>query len=102
MCIIISKLQRGRAVQINKFVACLTFVKPARLKTELHFARAARALTGRYMCEAFCPNIQPRARSYIGLAILPGVAWPAARSAALWAFCRRQNAPKNIFGLNMR
>ena len=30
------------------------------------------------------------------------VAWPAARSAALWAFCRRQNAPEgktpqNIF-----
>ena len=22
------------------------------------------------------------------------VAWPAARSAALWAFCRRQNAPE--------
>ena len=30
---------------------------------------------------------------------LPDVAWPAARSAALWAFCRRQNAPE---GLNMR
>ena len=25
---------------------------------------------------------------------LPDVAWPAARSAALWAFCRRQNAPE--------
>ena len=24
---------------------------------------------------------------------LPDGAWPAARSAALWAFCRRQNAP---------
>ena len=23
---------------------------------------------------------------------LPDVAWPAARSAALWAFCRRQNS----------
>ena len=28
---------------------------------------------------------------------LPDVAWPAARSAALCAFCRRQNAPENIF-----
>ena len=27
---------------------------------------------------------------------LPDVAWPAARSAALWAFCRRQNAPEYI------
>ena len=26
--------------------------------------------------------------------LLPDVAWPAARSAALWAFCRRQNAPE--------
>ena len=40
-------------------------VKPARL----HFARAARALAGRYIhthtCvgEAFCPNIQPRAHA---------------------------------------
>ena len=39
-------------------------VKPARL----HFARAARALAGRYMCgqrvgEAFSPNIQPRAHA---------------------------------------
>ena len=25
---------------------------------------------------------------------LPDVAWPAARSAALWEFCRRQNAPE--------
>ena len=25
---------------------------------------------------------------------LPDVTWPAARSAALWAFCRRQNAPE--------
>ena len=33
---------------------------------------------------------------------LPDVAWPAARSAALWAFCRRQNAPEGRFGLNMR
>ena len=52
-------------------VECLTtvvirapaLVKPARL----HFARATRALTGRYnnMCvsEAFCPNIQPRAHA---------------------------------------
>ena len=29
----------------------------------------------------------------VGVA-LPDVAWPAARSAALWAFCRRQNAPE--------
>ena len=42
-------------------------VKPARSKLQLHFARAARALAGRYMCvtvsEAFCPNIQPRAHA---------------------------------------
>ena len=28
---------------------------------------------------------------------LPDVAWPAARSAALWAFCRRHNAPYETF-----
>ena len=28
---------------------------------------------------------------------LPDVAWPAARSAALRAFCRRQNAPEERF-----
>ena len=28
---------------------------------------------------------------------LPDVAWPAARSAALWAFCQRQNAPEGRF-----
>ena len=38
---------------------------------------------------------------------LPNVAWPAARSAALWAFCRRQNAPEGRlnmkhFGHNVR
>ena len=27
---------------------------------------------------------------------LPDVAWPAARSAALWAFCRRQNAQRGV------
>ena len=33
-----------------------------------------------------------------GRKVLPDVAWPAARSAALWAFCQRQNAPEaNIF-----
>ena len=33
-------------------------------KLDKHFARAARALTGRYIIyEAFCPNIQPRAHA---------------------------------------
>ena len=35
------------------------FVKPARL----HFARTARALTGRCVSEASCPNFQPRAHA---------------------------------------
>ena len=30
------------------------------------------------------------------------VAWPAARSAALWAFCRLYFGPRIYFGLNMR
>ena len=34
-------------------------VKPARL----HFARTARALTGRCVSEASCPNFQPRAHA---------------------------------------
>ena len=38
---------------------CACIVKPARL----HFARAARALVGRCVSEAFCPNIQPRAHA---------------------------------------
>ena len=36
-----------------------SIVKPARL----HFARTARALTGRCVSEASCPNFQPRAHA---------------------------------------
>ena len=64
------------------------------------------ALRAPCVSEASCPNFQPRAHaSLTGLTTaratghgherLPDVAWPAARSAALWAFCRRI-----YFGLN--
>ena len=50
-----------------------------------HLVRYCRLITYRY----HFARIAPRA--------LPDVAWPAARSAALWAFCRRQNAPEGRF-----
>ena len=53
--------QYTHSSKCSAHIADSSFVKPARL----HFARAARALAGRYIqcvSEASCPNFQPRAR----------------------------------------
>ena len=66
-----------------KTKACTIFLDDFELLTHFPFFQQQSKIRNVSGCEYFKELMESED--------LPDVAWPAARSAALWAFCRRQN-----------